>query len=67
MRAVAGAVTILAGAVVLAAAVHGAEMSHAAGRIPGNGASGGTFGGVAIILVGLLVLALGVRDRPPHA
>ena len=62
MRAIAGAIRILAGAVALAAAVNGAEVSHAANRIPGNGASGGAFAGISLAVIGLVVLGLGWRD-----
>lgn len=59
MKVLSGAVVTLAGAIVLAAAVLGTEVSHAAGRAGGAGASAGNFAGIVLLIVGAFMLARG--------
>lgn len=59
MKVLSGAIVTLAGAVVLGAAVLGTEVSHAAGRMSGAGASAGSFAGIVLLILGAFMLARG--------
>ena len=67
MKALAGAIIVLAGSIIFAAAVLGAQVSQA-GRIQGAAATGGVLAGSTLAVVGLIVLVTGMRDvdRPPR-
>jgi hypothetical protein len=69
MKALTGAIIVLAGAVLAGAGAVAAALPRAQGRFGGSEAGLAGAGGVALILIGLLILLLGsmTDDRSRHA